>query len=153
MQDALGMIQSVGKLTGKNLEADLLVGRIQNSLSSIKRHATCSVLYLIWKSPRMAAGKQTFSDSMLSTIGLRNVAEKPRYPELSDSQIQTLHRAVVFLSSEPYQFKDRHRLGFVHFFFLSVPRLKKSIDSTGTSPHIPAPPPLTHRISCHNQST
>ncbi|MFM7486502.1 MAG: helical backbone metal receptor, partial [Cytophagales bacterium] len=99
VQDALGMIQSVGKLTGKNLEADLLVGRIQNSLSSIKRHATCSVLYLIWKSPRMAAGKQTFIDSMLSTIGLRNVAEKPRYPELSDSQIQTLHRAVVFLSS------------------------------------------------------
>lgn len=108
LQDALGMIQSVGKLTEKSLEADLLVERIRNSFSSIERRATCSVLYLIWKSPWMAAGKHTFIDSMLSTIGLENVLKETRYPELSDSQIQALDPEVVFLSSEPYPFKDRH---------------------------------------------
>lgn len=108
LQDALDMIQSVGKLTEKSLDADLLVERIRNSFSSIERRATCSVLYLIWKSPWMAAGKLTFIDSMLSTIGLENVLKETRYPELSDSQIQALDPEVVFLSSEPYPFKDRH---------------------------------------------
>lgn len=108
LQDALGMIQSVGKLTEKSLEADLLVERIQTSFSSIERHATCSVLYLIWKSPWMAAGKHTFIDSMLSAVGLKNVVEETRYPELLDAKIQALNPEVVFLSSEPYPFKERH---------------------------------------------
>ncbi len=108
LQDALGMIQSVGELLDKSLEAGLLVEQIRNSFSSIKTHATRSVLYLIWKSPWMAAGKQTFIDSMLSTIRLENVLKETRYPELSDSQIQDLSPEVVFLSSEPYPFKERH---------------------------------------------
>ncbi|MBS1556050.1 MAG: ABC transporter substrate-binding protein [Bacteroidetes bacterium] len=108
LQDALGMIQSVGKLTDKSLEADLLVERIRNSFSSIERRATCSVLYLIWKSPWMAAGKLTFIDSMLSAVGLKNVVEETRYPELFDAKIQALNPEVVFLSSEPYPFKERH---------------------------------------------
>ncbi|MFN7435086.1 MAG: ABC transporter substrate-binding protein [Bacteroidota bacterium] len=108
LQDTLGMIQSVGKLTEKSLEADLLVERIRNSFSSIERHPTCSVLYLIWKSPWMAAGKLTFIDSMLSAVGLKNVVEETRYPELLDAKIQALNPEVVFLSSEPYPFKERH---------------------------------------------
>jgi ABC-type Fe3+-hydroxamate transport system substrate-binding protein len=108
LKDALHMIQSVGDLTDKSLEAGLLVEKIQNAFSWIKPRATRKVLYLIWKSPWMAAAKHTFIDSMLSTIGLKNVIEETRYPELSDAQIQALNPEVVFLSSEPYPFKERH---------------------------------------------
>jgi ABC-type Fe3+-hydroxamate transport system substrate-binding protein len=106
--DALRMIHSIGEITDKGTETNLLTAAIQKSFSTIKRHIPRKVLYLIWKSPWMAAGKKTFINSMLSEIGLQNVLEENRYPELSVEQIQQLNPEVIFLSSEPYPFKEQH---------------------------------------------
>ena len=57
----------------------------------------------------MAAGSGTFIDSMLSILNLKNAMENfQRYPELSTEQIALLKPDLIFLSSEPYPFREKH---------------------------------------------
>ena len=67
-----------------------------------------SVAYLIWKDPYMCVGNATFIDDILKKIGLTNVVKQSRYPEITISQLETLNPNLVFLSSEPYPFKQDH---------------------------------------------
>ncbi len=112
LQDAFGMIAGVGQITGSSLAAGRIIDGIRDAFAQIKRHKQLSVLYLIWKKPWMAAGSGTFIHEMLATIGLNNVtAHLPRYPELTPQQIQELKPDLIFLSSEPYPFQDKHKAG------------------------------------------
>lgn len=65
-------------------------------------------MYLIWKEPWMAAGRGTFIDHMLSLMGLRNVVEADRYPVLSLDEIKGLTPDLIFLSTEPFPFRETH---------------------------------------------
>ncbi len=57
----------------------------------------------------MAAGRNTFINSMLNKIGLENcLPELSRYPDLSNEEMVALNPDVVFLSSEPFPFKEKH---------------------------------------------
>lgn len=56
----------------------------------------------------MGAGQNTFIDTVLNTIGLVNAVQDIRYPELTPEQIQAINPDYVFLSSEPYPFKEKH---------------------------------------------
>lgn len=109
---ALDMISGIGGLTNKQGAAAALLSEIENGFNQLKGifKGSPSVLYLIWKGPYMAAGRHTFIDDMLGRIGLRNCAAQlgGRYPELAPAQISGLKPDLVFLSSEPYPFKDRH---------------------------------------------
>jgi ABC-type Fe3+-hydroxamate transport system substrate-binding protein len=68
------------------------------------------VLYLIWRSPWMAAGPDTFIDGMLRECGFRSVidAGTGRYPEVDLASFRGRLDAVL-LSSEPFPFSERHR--------------------------------------------
>lgn len=67
------------------------------------------VLYLIWHDPIMAVGKNTYIDHMLSTFGVRNaLSNYNRYPELSEEEICEIAPTHIFLSSEPFPFKEKH---------------------------------------------
>jgi ABC-type Fe3+-hydroxamate transport system substrate-binding protein len=112
-RDALTMIESVGSITGKQPEAIDCVNEIKTRFEHVKKYDGQSVLYLIWKDPWMAAGRQTFIDTMLSAIGLKNVLEaKDRYPVLSMEDVQKLTPRYIFLSSEPYPFTQNHAEDF-----------------------------------------
>jgi ABC-type Fe3+-hydroxamate transport system substrate-binding protein len=108
LQDALSMISAVGELTDKTDMAQKIRGHIVLAFSALKKKTVRSVLYLIWRKPWMAAGKDTFIDNILTTIGLENVVLTPRYPELTDVEIQKLKPDLIFLSTEPYPFKEHH---------------------------------------------
>ena len=56
----------------------------------------------------MAAGKNTFIDSMLNHAGWQNAVVLDRYPTLNESQILAIDPEVVFLSSEPFPFSEKH---------------------------------------------
>ena len=56
----------------------------------------------------MLAGKQTFIDDMLNRAGFENAISEDRYPEISIDQLKKLRPECIFLSSEPYPFKDEH---------------------------------------------
>lgn len=105
--DALGMMQDLGLLLNKTEQADRLVSQLKEDLKCIPQ-MTGSVLYFIWKNPYMVAGKNTYINSILQLIGLENaiVDETSRYPDLSIEEIVKINPTHIFLSSEPYPFKE-----------------------------------------------
>ncbi len=107
-ESAMQMICSVGEMVGEKAKADLLVREIQNKFREVKRFSPKHTLYLIWKSPYMAAGKNTFIDTMLSKIGLLNCSQQGRYPEFSVEEIKKLSPDLILLSSEPFPFRQQH---------------------------------------------
>src|SRR5688572_17070670 len=109
LQDALEMISGIGDITGKSEKAESLNKSILSQFKTIKPLTGTSVLYLIWKSPYMAAGNNTFINAMLESCGFTNIlGEKTRYPELQGADLNQLHPDVVMLSSEPFPFKEKH---------------------------------------------
>lgn len=107
LDDALSMVTSVSEITRKKNLGLALVGHIGKLFKEIKP-IKASVLYLIWRKPWMGAGKGTFINSMLEIMGLENALQTERYPELSEEEIKELHPDLLFLSSEPYPFKEEH---------------------------------------------
>lgn len=109
LPEALQMIQTVGQLVGKPLEANQLVSQITASMPP-PIVPTLRVAYLIWRKPYMAAASHTFIDDILRVAGFRNaLAEQTRYPILTADDLQAAHPDLIFLSSEPYPFRDKHR--------------------------------------------
>lgn len=113
LEEALEMIESIGEITGKNKRSLEIQNNIKEQFSHFKLSAqlskpATSVLYLIWKKPYLCAGTDTFIDHMLQICGLNNLISGSRYPEITEEQIQQLNPAIIFLSSEPYPFKNKH---------------------------------------------
>lgn len=119
LDDSLRMISDVGILTGTSSKAEQLVREIQNSFSEkISFKGTC--VYLIWENPLLAAGKNTFIDSMLHKAGFENLIQSARYPALSEDQLISLSPNFLLLSSEPFPFKEKH----IAFFQNLLPKTK-----------------------------
>lgn len=120
LDDAMNMIQSLGEITGKKEIAEKLVTQIKRNFEEFrqKEKKALRALYLIWKNPYMAAGKDTFINYMLSQCGFMNVCEtiQGRYPELNTEQIKELKPDVILLSSEPYPFNKKHLPEFYSYF-------------------------------------
>lgn len=107
LDDALSMIFSVSEIAGKQSSGASIVERIRKSFEEMEPTKS-SVLYVIWKKPWMGTGKGTFINSMLEIIGLENVLQSERYPELTEGEIKELNPEVLLLSSEPYPFQEEH---------------------------------------------
>ncbi len=107
LADALDMLGKIGELTGTQQKAQELSAAIETNFAQLNalKPTGKSVLYLIWKNPYLAAGKNTFIDSMLETLGFENAMNQDRYPEVN---LETIHPDLIFLSSEPYPFKEKH---------------------------------------------
>jgi ABC-type Fe3+-hydroxamate transport system substrate-binding protein len=107
LKDALEMIFDLGEITRTKEKAAEVISRIEKSFAQpIATKGTC--VYLIWENPKMAAGKNTFIDSMLSIAGFENLVEKIRYPEITDEALINLSPDYLLLSSEPFPFKEKH---------------------------------------------
>jgi len=69
-----------------------------------------SVAYFIWKEPYMVVGADTYIQSMLEWMKLDNVFlnNEGRYPRVDKEEIASCEADWIFLSSEPYPFKEKH---------------------------------------------
>jgi len=106
--DMFQMMRDIGDLTHKKSEAIALCEALKKDFSDLPKFKG-TVLYLIWKSPFMAAGTDTFIHTMLQLIGLKNAHEtNRRYDEISEKAIIDLNPDYIFLSSEPYPFTQVH---------------------------------------------
>ena len=107
--EALNFIIETGLITGENKIAEYLVGSIVDKFSELNKNDTLpSALYLIWKDPYMSIGGDTFISSMLNTAGFQNIlSDKKRYPKVLISDIINLKPEYIFLSTEPYPFKQK----------------------------------------------
>lgn len=120
LDDALKMIHEVGELINKKEEAENIIKEIKNHFRNLKFQTSNlpvpiksgklqTVLYLIWKNPYMTIGGDTFIHDMITRCGLINLfGDLKRYPEITDEQIASSKPDFIFLSSEPYPFKEKH---------------------------------------------
>ncbi len=113
LDGATKTIEQIGALVDRKPEAAYLNHLIQAGFRDLQTLAlqqgiNKTVAYLIWKNPYLFAGKDTFINHMLSLNGLTNVVKQSRYPELDVTQLRLLNPEMVFLSSEPYPFKEKH---------------------------------------------
>jgi ABC-type Fe3+-hydroxamate transport system substrate-binding protein len=106
---ALDMIAKIGALTGTKNIANNVVDEISHQFELLRpAQPKLRVMYLIWRKPYMAAGKDTFINSMLQLCGFDNVTNAQRYPQLTADEIIAAKPDVLLLSSEPYPFVQKH---------------------------------------------
>ena len=110
LDEALEMIGAIGEMTGKSDQTQILMDEIRSEFDTLDVYAKSlstyrkSAIYFIWKAPDMTTGANTFIDDMLIRCGLVNVKTEERYPFASGDE----NPDFVFLSSEPYPFKEDH---------------------------------------------
>jgi ABC-type Fe3+-hydroxamate transport system substrate-binding protein len=109
LPEAIDMIKQIGELTANSERANIIAEDINEQFLNLeKKQKKVRTAYFIWKDPYMLAGKQTFIDDILNRAGFENVIGVDRYPEISVDQLKNLKPECIFLSSEPYPFKDEH---------------------------------------------
>lgn len=108
LSDSFKMMEDIGLITHKTEKAEEIINKIKNGFNELNASLiNKKVIYLIWKKPYMAAGKNTFINHIISLAGFENIIDG-RYPELKIEEIQKANADIIFLSSEPYPFKDKH---------------------------------------------
>jgi ABC-type Fe3+-hydroxamate transport system substrate-binding protein len=124
LQTAFEMIVAVGEMTGTHEKAEELITRIKTNLAAhgilpvgytnnvdqqtIKANKP-KTAYLIWKNPYMTVGGDTFINSMMQVAGFENIfCHLKRYPEVTIAQLKSANCELLFLSSEPFPFKQKH---------------------------------------------
>jgi ABC-type Fe3+-hydroxamate transport system substrate-binding protein len=108
LADAYRMMLEIGLLTNTYDKSASLVQQIKNKFAGVVKFEPLRTLYFIWKAPWMAVGKNTFIDSIMRELGLVNVVSETRYPHLTNDEIKQLDPEIIFLSSEPFPFREKH---------------------------------------------
>lgn len=114
LENAFEMIKGIGRITGTQHQADSIVKSISCAFDKLDKELRqtplrlYSAAYFIWKNPYMAAAGGTFIDEILKRMGLKNAFQHSRYPVLTKEAVKSAGPDVVFLSSEPYPFGEKH---------------------------------------------
>ena len=113
-KDALLAIKKIATICNKEKEGTDLVCQIERNKKNFKLKSTLSksVLYLIWKDPYMVVGTSTYINDIINLLGYKNCYKEERYKEISIEEIKKLNPQYIFLSSEPYPFKEKHLIEF-----------------------------------------
>lgn len=109
-ESALTMIEEVGELLDRAVQANQLSAEIHSAFASLRQNKPkVRAAYFIWRQPWMVAGGDTFIHSMMEMAGFENVfGHRTRYPEVGAADLKTAAPEVLLLSSEPYPFKEKH---------------------------------------------
>lgn len=114
LEDAFNMIQSVGLMCEKQEQAAKLIQEISSEFGKLQPlQSPKNILYFIWNEPKFVVGKNTFIDDMITKCGFNNCCKETRYPEWKGT-IEAVD--IVFLSSEPFPFKENHLKEFQNSF-------------------------------------
>lgn len=110
LEDALVMIEEISCIVNKKKKGVDLINKIILKFETLKakKKKLISCAYLIWKNPIMTVGSDTFISEMMNYAGFQNVfSGKERYPQVTINDLKNVNPDVVFLSSEPYPFKEK----------------------------------------------
>ncbi len=109
IEDALLSIYEIGKLCGVEGKAEKLTSAIQKEMENVPDEPQLNVAYLIWRNPWMAAGSETYINSVLIHWKLKNIfSNRKRYPVIELNELGQIDPDYIFLSSEPFPFKAAH---------------------------------------------
>ena len=110
LEDALVMIEEISFIVNKKKKGIDLINKIILKFETlkVKKKKMISCAYLIWKNPIMTVGSDTFISEIMQYAGFKNIfSEKKRYPHVTINDLKRASPDVVFLSSEPYPFKEK----------------------------------------------
>lgn len=113
-EDNLPVYRLLGAIFDREAEAERLCADLAAALDEARAVGASlppeRVLYLIWREPWMTVAGSTYISAMLATVGWQTVPEvdEPRYPAFEWDAPWLAEVARVFLSSEPYRFRDSH---------------------------------------------
>ncbi len=108
ISESIEMIEMLGKV----FEVSEITSKIYSEWNDFKifseKIPSKKALYLIWKEPYMAAGRNTFINELLTLNNFENVLEatNSRYPEVDGDLMRKSE--LILLSTEPYPFKEKH---------------------------------------------
>lgn len=110
LEDAYEMIGQIGEFTNREEKASTINKKIKDNFSnSAEITHKPKTIYLIWQKPYMTIGGDTFINAMMGCAGFKNIyADKTRYPEITIEEIKNKNPELLFLSSEPFPFKQKH---------------------------------------------
>ncbi|MFD1927000.1 ABC transporter substrate-binding protein [Sporosarcina siberiensis] len=115
VDDAYRMILDLGDVTDRKSEAAKLQEEIQKQFQSLPKVTGKRAAYVIWKKPYMVVGKDTYIQTVLEKIGFVNpfTMFEGRYPSVTEEDFSDADLDYIFLASEPYPFKEKHRAEFL----------------------------------------
>ena len=110
LNDAYEMIEQIGIITNKEQPANEIILQAKEGFAKLPTpDSRLRTAYFIWQNPYMTVGGDTFIHSMLEIAGFENLyADQIRYPEITIDELRIKNCQLVFLSSEPYPFKQKH---------------------------------------------
>ena len=117
IEEIIALITYYGTLFSCEEKAALmnsaLHAKFQDFKTFIADKATLKVVYFIWKNPWMVAANNTFINHLLAICKFDNCyKDSIRYPEIFLEDLKTKEIDVIFLSSEPFPFKEKNSLDF-----------------------------------------
>tara|TARA_R110002049_G_scaffold34829_1_gene113027 strand:+ start:1850 stop:2626 length:777 start_codon:yes stop_codon:yes gene_type:complete len=115
LEDCFELINMYGEIFNIKRTTSTLVSNIQLEREAFQLQFQnidkLKVAYFIWKKPWMVAASENFIDAMITEAGFVNVfKDDKRYPEVNLSNPKFKEADLIFLSSEPFPFKDEHVL-------------------------------------------
>ena len=125
LKDVDSLFSQLGNILDSSEKAHYLSKLLNKNMQQIQglfhKPKQPTVAYLIWNKPMMVAANNTFINTMLNHIGLRNRYEDTsRYPEITLQQLDKEPLDFIFLSSEPFPFTSKH----VEYFSEKFPNTK-----------------------------
>jgi ABC-type Fe3+-hydroxamate transport system substrate-binding protein len=114
INDTIELISQYGVLFSVEESAFQITERLSQLVAEFKAEIKDilpkKVAYFIWRDPWMVSGNNTIINHLLSLNKFKNVfGDKSRYPEVKIEWLKTSHQPdFIFLSSEPYPFKEKH---------------------------------------------
>lgn len=117
IEDVIALISYYGTLFSCKEKATLIINELNVKLKDFKQYIedkpVLKVVYFIWKNPWMIAANNTFIHHLLEINKLENsFKNKSRYPEISLGDLKREKIDVIFLSSEPFPFKEKNKADF-----------------------------------------
>lgn len=107
-QDTTNLLKDLGAIFGITPLTDSVSNQLTAALP-LNLFNGQKVVYLIWKDPYMTIGGDTYIQSILHLLGLSNAfGHLDRYPQISIESLQAAKLDYLFLSSEPFPFKQKH---------------------------------------------
>ena len=116
IDDALNLVHILGEMTSCVSASQ----KIHTSITEKRQHfkqtiapSSARIAYTIWNNPFMAAGGNTFIQTMLNEGGWVNAfAEHTRYPAFTLEGLKAMNVDYLFLASEPFPFGQKHKALF-----------------------------------------
>ena len=118
LEDCFELINMYGEIFDIKRTTSTLVSNIQLEREAFQLQFKTTkkklkVAYFIWKNPWMVAASDNFIDVMINEAGFVNAfKEEKRYPEIDLKNSKLKEADLIFLSSEPFPFKEEHVLEF-----------------------------------------